>query len=177
LGLDDGLGRERRRSEVAHLALPHEIGQRRQRVVEIGVRVRTVHLVEVDVVGAQPAEAVLDGPDDPPAGVALLVGVLAHGPVELGGEHYVVAPTGEGLPDDLLGLTGRVDVRGVDEVDAGIEGPVDDADALLAGTIADAAEHHGAEAQRADLDPGGAERAIAHGVSFERRSEPSRPVL
>ena len=41
---------------IAHLALVHEIRERAERVVDVGERVRAVHLVEVDVVGAQPAQ-------------------------------------------------------------------------------------------------------------------------
>ena len=44
------------------------------------VRVGAVELVEVDVVGAQPAQRVFDGGHDPTSGGAALVGVVAHGP-------------------------------------------------------------------------------------------------
>src|SRR3954471_18885248 len=100
----------------------------RVRIEYIGVRRRAVDLVEVDVVGAEPPQRVLDRVDDPASGAAALVGVLAHRHEELRREHDVVTAALEGLPDDLLGLAGRVDVGGVDEVDALVEGAVDDAD-------------------------------------------------
>jgi hypothetical protein len=52
--------------------------------------------------------------------------------MDLGGEDDVVAPAaGQRLADDLLGLALGVDVGGVDEVDPGVQGPVDDPDALV----------------------------------------------
>ena len=88
--------------------------------------------------------------------------------MHLGGEHDVVAAAaGERLADDLLRLAARVDVGGVDEVDAGVEGRVDDRDALVVVRVAPGAEHHRPEAERGDLDAGAAERAVVH------RADPS----
>ena len=69
----------------------------------------------------EPPQRVLDLGDDPAAGDAALVGVLAHRAPELGGQHDVVAAALERLADDLLRLAGGVDVGGVDEVDPGVE--------------------------------------------------------
>ena len=88
-----------------------------------------VDLVEVDVVGAEPAQAGLALADDPPARVAVMFGSVAHRAVHLGREDDVVAAAGERLADDLLRLAGGVHVGGVDEVDAGVERGVDDLDA------------------------------------------------
>ena len=76
-----------------------------------------------------------------------LVGVLAHRHAELGGQHDVVAAALERLADDLLRLAGRVDVGGVDEVDAGVQRAVDDADRVVVVGVAPGAEHHRAEAE------------------------------
>jgi len=57
----------------------------------------------------------------------------------------------EGLADDFLGLPTGVDVGGVDEVDAGVERAVDDADRVLVVRVPPSAEHHRAEAQGAHL--------------------------
>jgi hypothetical protein len=94
---------------------------------------------------------------------ALLVGVVAHRAVELGGEDDVVAPpAGQCLGDDLLGLALGVDVGGVDDVDPGVQRAVDDPDALVVVGVAPGAEHHRAEAQLADRDAGASERAMLH---------------
>ena len=65
---------------------------------------RPVDLVEIDVVGLQAAQRVLDRADDPAPRIALLVRVLAHRAVDFGGQHDVVATALERLADDLLGL-------------------------------------------------------------------------
>ena len=98
----------------------HEVAERAERLVDVGVGLGAVDLVEVDPVRFQPAQAVLDLFDDPAARVAELVRiVVVHLAVDLRREHDGVAPAaGERLADDLLGLAARVDVGGVDEVDA-----------------------------------------------------------
>jgi hypothetical protein len=61
-----------------------------------------VDLVEVDVVGLQAAQRVLDLGDDPAPRVALLIRVIAHRAVHLGGQHDVVAAPLERLAHDLF---------------------------------------------------------------------------
>jgi hypothetical protein len=118
--------------DVADLALADEVAERRERLLDVGVRMRPVDLVEVDPVGPQPAQRVLDRADDPSARRALPVGIVAHRAVELGREDDVVAaPARERLGDDLLGLALPVHVGGVDEVDPRVERRVDDADRLV----------------------------------------------
>jgi hypothetical protein len=63
-----------------------------------------VHQVQVDVIGAEPAQAVLDGLDDPAARAAAPV-ASAHVEAELRRQHDLVAvDAGEGLAEQLLGL-------------------------------------------------------------------------
>ena len=103
-----------------------------------------MRVVEVDVVGAEAAQAVFDLVDD----------VAARQPscwVEptftgLGRDHHVVAAAGEGAAEDLFGgfafsgwwragpVEGRgrpVDVGGVEEVDAAIERRMDHTSGFL----------------------------------------------
>ena len=130
-----------------------EIAQGAERLVDIGLGARAVDLVEVDPVGLQPAQRVLDLGDDPPPRVATLVGVIAHRHVDLAGEHHVFAlAAGQRLADNRLGLAGGVHVGGVDEVDPGVQRAVDDPDALVVVLGAPLAEHHRTEAQLADPD-------------------------
>ena len=119
-------------------------------------------LVEVDPVGAQAAEAVLHLAHDPAPRVAELVRVVAHRAVHLGGQHHVVAPALQRLADDLLGLAARVHVRGVDEVDPGVERAVDDRGRLVVVAFSPGPEHHRAQAERADLHAGGSEVPELH---------------
>src|SRR5262249_25888084 len=51
--------RPRRDTQVAHLALAHEIAERPERLLERRVPVVAMYLVEVDPVRAQPAQALL----------------------------------------------------------------------------------------------------------------------
>ena len=111
----------------------------------------------------QAPQRVLDRRHDPAARAAAAVGVLAHRHEELGRQDDVVAAALERLADDLLGLAGGVDVGGVDEVDAGVERGVDDADRVVVVGVAPGAEHHRAEAELRDLDAGASERAVVHG--------------
>ena len=166
LRLDDLAGRERRRADVADLALVDEIGQRAERLVDVGVRDGTMHLVEVDPVGAQAPQRVLDLGDDPAPRDAAAVGIVTHRAPELRGQHDVVAAALQGLADDLLRLAGGVDVGGVDEVDPGIQRAVDDADRVVVVGVAPCAEHHRAEAELRDLDAGASERAVFHGSGY-----------
>ena len=65
-----------------------------------------VHLVQVDVVGLEPPQAVLAGPADVVGRKAALVWPLAHRAVDLGRQHDLLAPPAalrQPAPDDLLG--------------------------------------------------------------------------
>ena len=57
----------RRRPDVADLALSDEIGQRPEGFLDVGVLAGPVDLIQVDVVGVQAPQRVLDLSHDPPA--------------------------------------------------------------------------------------------------------------
>ena len=57
-------------------------------------------------------------------------------------------------------------------VDPGVERAVDDADALVVVGVAPRAEHHRAEAERADADAGAAEGAVLHRPTVAKRRPP-----
>jgi len=84
-------------------------------------------------------------------------GQSPHRHEELGGQHDVVATPPQGLPHDLLRLAARVHVGGVNDVDAAVQGMVDDPDRVVDVLVAPGAEHHRAEAQRADFHAGASE--------------------
>jgi hypothetical protein len=63
--LHDLLGRERRAAEGADLPRPHEVGQRGEGLLDVRGVVGAVDLVEIDPVGAEAAQALLDLLDDP----------------------------------------------------------------------------------------------------------------
>ena len=154
-----------------------EVGERAERLLDVGVGLGAVYLVEVDPVGFQTFERALDLFDDPAPRVAGFIWIppapLAHRAVELGREHDIVAAPGERLADDLLGLALRVDVGGVHEVDSGVERRVDDPDRVVVIGVAPGAEHHRPETQRADLDSGASQRAVLHGFLLSPSSSSS----
>ena len=129
------------------------------------MRIGAVHLVQVDVVGAEPAQAVLHGGHDPAAGVALAVGVVvvAHRVVELGGQHHLVTTGCQRGADDLLGGPVAVHVGGVDQVQPGVEGAVNDAAAGLNVGVAPRTEHHGAQRKGVHPDAAASDGAELHG--------------
>jgi hypothetical protein len=158
LGFDDFGGGQVGVPDGPHLARAQQVGQRAQRLLDVGAGLGVVELVEVEVVDAEAAQGPFDGGDDPAPGVAAPVRAGAHRAVALGGEDDVVAAAAQGLPDDPLAFAvAAVDVGGVDGGDAVVEGPVDDADARVGVGVAVGAEHHRAQGERAHLDAGPAE--------------------
>ena len=92
----------------------------------------------------------------------------------------VVAAPLQRLADDLLRLALRVDVGGVDEVDAVVERVMDDPDAVVVVAVAPEPEHHGAEALHRHLDAGLAECAGFHHCSrrcWREECEQARPCV
>ncbi len=164
LGGDEVRGRGVRGPEGAYLPGADQVGQDREGLLHVRVRVGPVDLVEVDVVGAQTAQRVLDGGGEPTPGGTLPVGVLTRGPAGLGGEDDVVTAALERLADDLLRVA--VGVGGVDDVDARVEGLVNDPHGVRGVGVADpGGEHQRAQGVGADLDPGPAEGAVPHGMT------------
>ena len=118
-------------TSVSPASSAHEVRQRSERLVDVGVRIEPVELVDIDVVGLQPAQRRLDRVGQPAPRTALHVHVVAHRQVRFGGEHYTVASALQRLSDDLLRLTAAVSVGGVDKVNPGVQRLVDDANSYL----------------------------------------------
>src|SRR5215218_1778832 len=105
LGLGELPGVHARRAEVAGLAGPHDVVEGPHRLLDRGLVVPAVDLVEVDVVGPQPVQRGVDGGQDVLARQPAVVGTRAHRVVDLGRQHVVVtAPEqlGEQPAGDLL---------------------------------------------------------------------------
>lgn len=121
---------------------------------------------DVDVVGPQPAQRVLQLLDDRLAAGAAAVRIAGtEVPEELGAEHDLVAdarPAGKVVADDDLGVAVGVDVGRVHRVATLIQVGRQDLRRLLrAGTPAEIlTERHRAERERADAQAAAAERHI-----------------
>jgi hypothetical protein len=165
---------------------PNEVVEGAQRLVHRHVGVEAVHVVQVDVVGLQVAEAVLALLDDVAAAHAAAVGVIRVGREEdlrRDDEPVAVAALLHHLADDRLATSwcAAVNVRGVEEVQAGVERRVQDLGRLiLRGPVA---EHPAADAEWADFDAGPSERAVFHeflrdilGISHRARAKTRKPI-
>ena len=154
LGFDDLRRGHGGRPDRTDFATVDQVRERRKRLLDVGVRVRPMDLVKIDMVGFQSAQRVFNRGHDPSPGSSLMVGLITHRPAELGREHHVVATPLERFPEDFLGLALGVRVRGVDEVDPRVQRLVDDADRVLVVGVAERPEHHRAERIGTDLDAG-----------------------
>src|SRR5690606_5189952 len=109
--------------------------------------------------------------------------------VHLRGQHDLVARrvVDQGLAHDLLAAADRVHVRGVEEVDPGIQGVLEHwaGVLLLENPLVDpalrVAEAHRAQAQARHVQPGAAQLHVLHEVllllQWCGRSSPSRTIL
>jgi hypothetical protein len=111
-----------------------------------------VALVEVDVIGAEACERLIDLLQHLPAREPVVLAAVVHREVPLRREHVRVARAGlQHLAEERLCLAERVHIRGVDEVDARGEGGIDAGSRLV---VADAptVREPGAEADFGHLE-------------------------
>jgi len=73
-----------------------------ERLLERSLTVPLVHLVEVDVVSAESAQAGFSAADDVVPGQTGIVGPFTHGHPHLGRNEHVIAIRAQRLAEDLL---------------------------------------------------------------------------
>jgi hypothetical protein len=117
---------------MADLARVNQLAQRFDRVLDGRGGVNAVLVVQVDVVGAEPTQrSVYSHADVLRRAVASwLVSVAVGDQPELGRQHHLVAAPGDRPPDEFLVAVGSVNLGGVDERNAEVEGALDRADGL-----------------------------------------------
>jgi hypothetical protein len=126
-----------------------------------------VHVIQVDVVGLQPAQARLDRGDYLLAVVAGAVRVIGVGLVgELGGEHEPVAASFEQLAEDGFRRPVGVDVGGVDDIAARVREQVQHPRAGLRGRppAPVLTEGHGAQRHLRDPHAGLTQKPVPHEI-------------
>ena len=171
------------RADSAHLPGLDQFGVGRQGFRQGRVRVVAVRHVEVDVVGLQPAQRILDLLGDP--GLREPLAAVRHLDADLGADHHPLAAAAllQPLADDGLalaprvaGVPARIHIRRVDEIEAcageGVEQP--ERGRFIGGP----AEHVAAKGERRDRQARLAELPLFHALSpaVRRRSERvSRP--
>ena len=106
-GLGQHPGLKVRAADIADLALPYHVVERRQSLVDRSVKIRRVHLIEVDVVGLQPAQTLVYGGQDVFAGQAAIIRLGSHGAPALGGQDNLLASALEPFSDNVLGAADR----------------------------------------------------------------------
>ena len=160
--LDDLVGGVRRQPERADLAGPDQVAEHPQGLLDVHRPVRPVDLVEVEVVGAEPPQARLDGPGQVQPRVPAAVEALLEREVPLAGEDHLVTSVLERLSDDHLRLARGVHVRGVDQVDPVVESHLHDAGALVVVGVAGRAEHHRPQGVGRDGHSSASEGSVLH---------------
>jgi hypothetical protein len=148
VGTADGFRSSLGQSEVADLALPHQIGHGPDRLLDWHLRVDAVLVVQVDDVNLEPLQTGFTG-------LTHIVGSAIHalarfGPYlsEFGGKNHLIPTAGNGLSDQLLVLAPAVHVGCIEESHALVERIADERDGLLIVALAiDAGEGHAAEAE------------------------------
>ena len=134
-----------------------------------GKGVEGVHMVDVDVVGAETFEAGVAGLKDVLARGAEVVGGVAQREKGFRGDEELVALAVDGFAEDLFGKAVGVAVGSVEEIDAGVEAEVDHAAGFVGlgrapgfEEFVAAAEGCGAEAEGGDFESGAAEESVFH---------------
>ena len=151
--------------DIANLSLSHQVVERTQRLLEGGVAVPSVHLVQIDVIGLEPTKAALDLPQDVHAGRAAPVEVLTHRQPDFGGQHDLLPDALQGVAQECLALPTAIDVGRVDEIDAMIQRELHHPVRLILAQVAHvhlAAELHAAERHFAHDQAGMSQCSVPH---------------
>ena len=157
--------RRLRKPEIADLPLPDELGHGADRVLDRCVRVDAMQIIEVDGFDPEAPQTRLAGglgivgpavdAEKPPVGTANVA--------ELAREDHAIAAPSDGAANQFFVASEPVDVGGVDQVDAKLDGAMDGGDglALIASTV-EFAHGHAAKADGRYLEPGQAELPLLH---------------
>ena len=134
-------------------------------VLDRGLEVRPMHLIEIDDVGAKPLQRVLDLLENSlRPGIAEGLSV-PPGQSDLGGDLHLLAQTalGERLADYFFGTAEAIDRGSIDQRHAALDGRTDRGDRL--GFIR-TAPHPTADRPGAEADPRGVQAGGADGYLF-----------
>lgn len=155
-----GLGQ----AEVADLALGDQVAHGAGHVLDRHVRVDTVLVEQVDMVGAQALETGFGHGADV-LGAAVQAGIGARIPeAELGGDHQLVAVRRQGLAEQVFIGVRAVHFGGVEEGHAAFNGRVQQGDALAAldRLAIGMGQAHATQAQGGNLQAAAAEFTCLH---------------
>ncbi len=161
---------------ISHHALPCQIVERAHRFFDRRDIVLGMNLIKVDVIGLQPFQAARHAVHDVATAGADIVRPLAHAAIAFGGDHHVGASDTQilqRLPDNLLGLTGGIDIGGIEKIHPAFQRARDQGRRTLQIQPANGAEYsvaatecHGAETNLRHEQAGIAKLIVFHGLSF-----------
>src|SRR5262249_10087527 len=89
--------------------------------------VEAVHLPQIDVIGTETLQARLASADQMVTRGADVVGTGTGAEGRLGRDQNLVAPSRDGLAENLLGQTVRIGIRRVEQREARVEAEIDEA--------------------------------------------------
>ncbi len=136
-------------ARVAHLALPHELIEGGQGLVDGDLRIGAVNLIEIDVIGSQSPQRVLTGSDQVAARIAPGVGILlVDRKVPFCREDDSIPPAIalKRFAENLFRAGARIYIGCIDEVDTDFDRSVDHAEGILFRCLP--AKHHRAQTER-----------------------------
>jgi hypothetical protein len=160
----DGVDRGLREPVTAQLAGLDQLGEGADGVFDRDLRVDAVLVIEIEVVGAKPAQRVVEGRAQV-LGAAVLLALAARAvhDGELGCHDDAVSVGAERLSEKCLVGVGAVRLGGVEEGDAQVERAPDCADGfgvVSAGARVEGGHPHRAEPETGDVE--GAECRVLH---------------
>src|SRR6516225_4385042 len=153
-GLDVGEGPR------ADLAVADQVTEGGDRLLPGRVGIDAMDVIDIDAVGLQPLATGVYRLHEMAPRQAAIGYMWPHLLRDLGCQHPTLALGPNGRSDHALRASLSIDIGRIDEVDAVVDGMVDDAPRFV--RIGGPAEHHGAEADLRDLDPAGTQHPIAH---------------
>jgi hypothetical protein len=107
------------------LAIGDQLAQGLECFVDRGFGVGAVLVVDIDVVGAEPAQADVASFENPAAESSRLIGFVCRTGSEFGGHYRLVPSAAESPAQEHLGVPTSVALCSIEVIDPGIEGGAD----------------------------------------------------
>src|SRR5581483_1467763 len=142
-----------------------------------------MHLVKIDVIDAKPTQAVLAGTQDVLARQPRIIRSTTHRHPHLSRQHNLLAALLNRLTEDLLRGTLRIDISGVDQVDATLQAQINQPSGLLhigiahIGKPAPAPEGHRAHGHHRDPQTRPTQLPVLHAAIFGDQPRPRTDAL
>ncbi len=157
--------------DVADLAAACQVIQSAQRLLDRRRRIEAVHVVDVDVVGAQAPEAVFDRAQQRLPRRAGIVRPWPHRERALRRDQHLVAAAGQRAAEHFLRPAAGIHVGGVEAVDPGLQTDIDEPPRLrplgrapLLEELPDTPEGCRTETEHRDTQSRAAELPVLHAI-------------